>query len=88
MMLGAAVHDIQVFKRHIHANRCNGVDNEWLTREQAKAFCPPLNIDTNIRYPVLGAALQPSRRDRAPRCGGLGLRARGRCARRRYHREL
>jgi len=58
MMLAHTVHDIQVFKRHIHANRCNGVDNEWLTREEAKAFCPPLNIESNIRYPVLGAALQ------------------------------
>ena len=26
--------------------------------KQAKAFCPPLNIEANIRYPVLGAALQ------------------------------
>jgi sarcosine oxidase, subunit beta len=58
MMLAHTVHDIQVSKRHIHANRCNGVDNEWLEPEQAKAFCPPLNIERNIRYPVLGAALQ------------------------------
>jgi len=58
MMLAHTVHDIQVSKRHIHANRCNGVDNEWLEPEQAKAFCPPLNIGENIRYPVLGAALQ------------------------------
>jgi sarcosine oxidase subunit beta len=58
MMLAHTVHDIQVFKRHVHANRCNGVDNEWLEPEQAKAFCPPLNIGGNIRYPVLGAALQ------------------------------
>jgi sarcosine oxidase, subunit beta len=58
MMLAHTVHDIQVFKRHVHANRCNGVDNEWLEPEQAKAFCPPLNISDNIRYPVLGAALQ------------------------------
>ncbi len=58
MMLAHTVHDIQVSKRHIHANRCNGVDNEWLEPEQAKEFCPPLNIEHNIRYPVLGAALQ------------------------------
>ena len=57
MMLAHTVHDAQVFKRHVHANRVNGIDNEWLTAEQAKAFCPPLNIE-NIRYPVLGAALQ------------------------------
>lgn len=58
MMLAHNIHDIQVFKRHIHANRINGVDNEWLTAEEAKNFCPPLNIDPNVRYPVLGAALQ------------------------------
>ncbi|MGE0415401.1 MAG: FAD-dependent oxidoreductase, partial [Acetobacteraceae bacterium] len=58
MMLAHNVHDIQVFKRHVHANRLQGIDNEWLTPEQAKAFCPPLNIDPDLRYPVLGAALQ------------------------------
>ncbi|MGA2396592.1 MAG: sarcosine oxidase subunit beta family protein [Steroidobacteraceae bacterium] len=58
LMLAHTVHDVQQSKRHIHANRCNGVDNEWLEPEQAKEFCPPLNISDNIRYPVLGAALQ------------------------------
>ncbi|TAN14239.1 MAG: sarcosine oxidase subunit beta [Rhizobiaceae bacterium] len=58
MMLAHNVHDIQVFKRHIHANRLNGVDNEWLTPEEAKAFCPLLNISKDARYPVMGAALQ------------------------------
>lgn len=58
MMLAHTVHDVQVLRRHVHANRCNGVDNEWLTAAEAKAFCPPLNIEPDIRYPVLGAALQ------------------------------
>ena len=58
MMLAHNVHDEQSLKRHVHANRLNGVDNEWLTARQAKAFCPPLNIDSSIRYPVIGAALQ------------------------------
>jgi sarcosine oxidase subunit beta len=58
MMLAHTVHDVQVAQRHVHANRANGVDNEWLTAEQAKAFCPPLNIAPGMRYPVLGAALQ------------------------------
>jgi sarcosine oxidase, subunit beta len=58
MMLAHTVHDVQVFKRHVHANRCNGIDNEWLEPTEAKEFCPPLNIEQNIRYPVLGAALQ------------------------------
>src|SRR6202047_5256211 len=58
MMLAHTVHDTQVFKRHVHANRCNGVDNEWLEPAQAQGVCPALNIAGNIRYPVLGAALQ------------------------------
>jgi len=57
MMLAHSVHDAQVAKRHVHANRANGVDNEWLTAKEAKEFCPPLNIGS-IRYPVTGAALQ------------------------------
>ena len=58
MMLAHNHHDVQSFKRHIYANRLNGIDNEWLTAEEAKAFCPPLNISRDIRYPVVGAALQ------------------------------
>jgi sarcosine oxidase subunit beta len=57
-MLAHNVHDIQVLKRHVHANRLNGIDNEFLTPEEAKAFCPPLNISKSARYPVMGAALQ------------------------------
>jgi sarcosine oxidase subunit beta len=58
MMLAHNVHDVQVFKRHVHANRLAGVDNEWLTPGQAKEFCPPLSIGPDLRYPILGAALQ------------------------------
>jgi sarcosine oxidase subunit beta len=76
MMLAHNVHDVQVFKRHIHANRLNGVDNEWLTPEQAKDYCPPLNISASARYPVMGAALAAARRHGAARCGCLGLCAR------------
>ncbi|MGH7716364.1 MAG: FAD-dependent oxidoreductase, partial [Vulcanimicrobiaceae bacterium] len=32
--------------------------NEWLTPQEAKEFCPPLEISPEIRYPVLGASLQ------------------------------
>ncbi|MBM22542.1 MAG: sarcosine oxidase subunit beta [Stappia sp.] len=58
LMLAHTIHDVQVFKRHVHANRLAGVQNEWLTPEEAKEFCPPLNISGNVRYPVLGGALQ------------------------------
>jgi sarcosine oxidase subunit beta len=58
MMLAHNIHDVQVFKRHVHANRLQGIDNEWLSAEEAKEFCPILNISRDIRYPVIGAALQ------------------------------
>ena len=58
MMLAHNVHDVQSFKRHIHANRLNGVDNRWLTTQECKDYCPPLNIAQNARYPVMGGALQ------------------------------
>ncbi|SMC43059.1 sarcosine oxidase subunit beta family protein [Rhizobium sp. RU36D] len=58
MMLSHNVHDIQSFKRHVNANRLYGIDNEWLTPEQAKAYCPPLDISKTARYPINGAALQ------------------------------
>jgi sarcosine oxidase, subunit beta len=58
MMLAHNTHDVQSMKRHIYANRLNGVDNEWLSAEEAKVFCPPLNISKSVRYPVIGAALQ------------------------------
>ena len=58
MMLAHNVHDVQSAQRHVHANRLNGVDNEWLTPQQAKDYCPPLDISKTARYPVMGAALQ------------------------------
>ena len=58
MMLAHNVHDVQSLKRHVHANRLNGVDNKWITPQIAKEICPPLNISKTSRYPVVGAALQ------------------------------
>jgi sarcosine oxidase subunit beta len=58
MMLAHNTHDVQSFQRHVAANQLAGIDNEWLTPEEAKAFCPILNIDRTIRYPIVGAALQ------------------------------
>jgi sarcosine oxidase subunit beta len=58
LMLAHNIRDVQSFSRHIHANRLNGIDNEWLSPQECKAFCPPLNIDRPMRYPILGGALQ------------------------------
>src|SRR5262249_49488281 len=58
LMLAHNQHDVQSLKRHVYANRLNGIDNEWLSPQEAKEICPPLNISPNLRHPVLGAALQ------------------------------
>ena len=88
LMLAHNTHDVQVGKRHVHANRLAGVDNEWLTPEEAKAFCPILNIARDVRYPVVGAALAAARRHSAARRGRLGLRAGSVGARNRHRPEL
>ena len=58
LMLAHNAHEVQTFKRHVHANRLAGIDNEWLSPEQAKDVCPLINLSKSIRYPILGAALQ------------------------------
>ena len=50
--------DVREGRRRVEANRLNGIDAEWLTAEQARAFCPILNATRNVRYPLLGATLQ------------------------------
>ncbi|AMK24153.1 sarcosine oxidase subunit beta family protein [Sphingobium sp. TKS] len=60
LMLAHTVHDVQTIKRHIHSNKLNGIDNEWLSQKQVAEFCPGLNMSRDVRYPVVGAALQRS----------------------------
>ena len=50
--------DVREAVRRVEANRLNGIDAEWLSPEQVKAFCPILNIARDARYPVLGGTLQ------------------------------
>ena len=49
---------LRELSRRINANRLNGVDSEFLTPQQVKEFCPPIDLRGNGRYPVLGASLQ------------------------------
>ncbi|HEV2013104.1 MAG TPA: sarcosine oxidase subunit beta family protein [Candidatus Dormibacteraeota bacterium] len=51
-------HQIHEARRRISANQLNGIDAEWLTPEEVKAFCPIVNIAPDVRYPVMGATLQ------------------------------
>jgi len=58
MNLAHDQHEARDLRRRTHANRLNGIDAEWLDREEALAFCPLLNPDPTIRYPVYGSTLQ------------------------------
>ncbi len=50
--------DVREGRRRVEANKLNGIDAEWLTPEQVKAFCPIVDISPGARYPVMGATLQ------------------------------
>jgi sarcosine oxidase subunit beta len=58
MNLAHDLGDVRSSVRRVEANRLNGLDAEWLTAEEVKAFCPIVNISPDVRYPVLGATLQ------------------------------
>jgi sarcosine oxidase subunit beta len=57
--LAHTLQDVRDSKRRIFANQLNGVDAEWLTPEEVAKFCPIVNVSDSVRYPVLGATLQP-----------------------------
>jgi sarcosine oxidase, subunit beta len=50
--------DVREGVRRVNANRLNGVDAEWLDADGVREFCPVVNTDPGIRYPVLGGTLQ------------------------------
>jgi sarcosine oxidase, subunit beta len=50
--------DIREGHRRVNANRLQGIDAEWLEPEEARRFCPILNIGRDARHPVLGGTLQ------------------------------
>jgi len=56
--LAHSLGDVRSSRRRLNANRLNGVDAEWLTPEDVKAFCPIVNVSSSLRYPVMGATLQ------------------------------
>ncbi len=51
-------HEARAVKRRIYANQAAGIDAEWLEPGQVKTFCGIVNLSPDIRYPVIGAALQ------------------------------
>jgi len=59
-VLNLAHNDAQqdAFRRRGNAMRANGIDAEWLTREQVAAMVPLLDCGDGARYPVQGGLLQ------------------------------
>ena len=88
MMLAHNIHDEQVFKRHIHSNRLNGVDNEMADAGAGEGI---LSAPRYLAHRALsghrsGAPAQG--RNGASRCGCLGLCPRRVRPRRACHPEL
>jgi sarcosine oxidase subunit beta len=57
--LAHTLQDVREGTRRVNANRLGGVDAEWLDPDQVREFCPIVNTSPDVRYPVLGATLQP-----------------------------
>jgi sarcosine oxidase subunit beta len=57
--LAHTLQDVREGTRRVNANRLGGVDAEWLNPDQVREFCPIVNTSPDVRYPVLGATLQP-----------------------------
>ena len=56
--LAHSLGDMREGRRRVNANRLNGIDAEWLTPDEVKAFCPIVNISPDVRYPIIGGTLQ------------------------------
>lgn len=59
MNLAHDLSDVRASMRRVYANQLNGVDAEWLSSSEVAEFCPIVNVSPSVRYPVLGATLQP-----------------------------
>jgi sarcosine oxidase, subunit beta len=57
--LAHSLQDVRDSVRRVEANKCNGIDAEWLPPDEVKKVCPIVNTSQDIRYPVLGATYQP-----------------------------
>ncbi|MDH6125493.1 sarcosine oxidase subunit beta family protein [Kitasatospora sp. GP82] len=57
--LAHTLQDVREGIRRVHANRLGGIDAQWLDPDEVRAFCPIVNTSPEVRYPVLGATLQP-----------------------------
>ncbi len=57
--LGHTLQDMRDIQRRVNANRLNGIDGHVVTPQEIKASIPHINIERNVRYPIMGASFQP-----------------------------
>ena len=58
LTLSHSEHELKEMSRRVHAIRLNGIDSDILSPAAIKKLVPMINIDPNIRHPVLGGFLQ------------------------------
>ncbi|GAW35011.1 sarcosine oxidase subunit beta [Roseovarius sp. A-2] len=51
--------DMEMAARQVNAMRLNGVDAEFLDRDQVRKLAPLLNYRADMRFPIHGGVLQP-----------------------------
>jgi sarcosine oxidase subunit beta len=56
--LAHSQHEMQALRRRVYAIQLNGIDSEFLTPAQLKAWCPIIHVGSDARYPIVGASLQ------------------------------
>ena len=86
--LAHSLQDVRDSVRRVEANKCNGIDAEWLTPDEVKKVCPIVNTSQDIRYPVLGATYQPRAGIAKHDYVAWGFRPARRPGRRRHHPGL
>ena len=52
------VEQLDSFRRNINAMHMNGIDADWLSREDVIQLLPGINTDSNARFPILGGLIQ------------------------------
>ena len=57
--LGHTLQDMRDIQRRVNANRLNGIDGHVVSPQEIKAAIPHINIEQNVRYPIMGASFQP-----------------------------
>lgn len=58
LSLAHSTAEASAMKRVVFANRLAGIDGEWLDPDDIRDYCPIINLSPEIRYPVVGGALQ------------------------------